>query len=68
MSSDEATAAVIDAFERLGVPYMVVGALSVNFHAIPRSTKDADFVVQLGEHSIHAIAQGAGPCAQKDRR
>lgn len=47
MMSDDAVVAVIDTLERLGVPYMVVGSLSCNVYAIPRSTQDADFVVQL---------------------
>jgi hypothetical protein len=52
--SEDAVVAVIDTLERLGVPYMVVGSLSCNVYAIPRSTQDADFVVQLD-------AERAGP-------
>jgi hypothetical protein len=38
---------VADALEQSGVPYMLVGSFSSNYYGIPRSTKDADFVVQL---------------------
>jgi hypothetical protein len=38
---------VIDALDREGVPYMLVGAFSSNNYGIPRSTEDADFVVSL---------------------
>jgi hypothetical protein len=37
---------VLEAFEACEVPY-IVGSLASNFHGIPRSTRDADFVVEL---------------------
>ena len=36
-----------DALTECGIAYMLAGSFSTNFHGIPRSTKDADFVVQL---------------------
>ena len=42
-----AVVAVVDALEALSVRYMIVGSLASNFHGIPRSTRDADFVVEL---------------------
>jgi hypothetical protein len=47
VNSDEATAAVIDSLEAMQIPYMLVGSFSTNFYGIPRSTHDADFVLQL---------------------
>ena len=38
---------VTDALDRAGVPYMLVGAFSSNYHGIPRSTEDVDIVVEL---------------------
>jgi hypothetical protein len=61
VNSDEATAAVIDALDALHVPYMVVGSFSTNFYGIPRSTHDADFVVQLGPGMISVLAKHLGP-------
>ena len=46
MTADEAVVAVLDALETAGVPYMIVGSLASNFHGIPRSTRDADFVIE----------------------
>lgn len=46
MNSDEIVAEFIDVLEAEHVPYLLVGSLSVNQYAIPRSTHDADFVVQ----------------------
>ncbi|MBI5383651.1 MAG: nucleotidyltransferase [Verrucomicrobia bacterium] len=38
---------VIDALDRAGVAHMLVGSFSSNYHGIPRSTEDVDFVVKL---------------------
>lgn len=56
MTADEAVVAVIDALEATGVPYMIVGSLASNFHGIPRSTRDADFVVELEPGSLQRFA------------
>ncbi|MBU4272818.1 MAG: hypothetical protein KKE86_03535 [Planctomycetes bacterium] len=61
MNSDEATTAVIDTFDTLGIPYMVVGSLVGNFYGIPRATEDVDFVVQLEAGKLPAIMQQLGP-------
>ncbi len=68
MTPEEATLAVVDALGALDIPFMVVGSLSSNVYGIPRSTKDADFVVELGEHSIGEVAQRMGPGFKLDRQ
>src|SRR5262249_4598462 len=60
MTSEEATLAVIDSLENLGIPYMIVGSLSSNHYGIARSTKAADFVIQLGSESITRLADLLG--------
>ncbi len=55
MNSDEATLAVISALEQQQIPYMLVGSLASNFYGVARSTKDADFVVELGARSVQEI-------------
>jgi hypothetical protein len=61
LTADEAALALIDALERARVPYMVVGSLASNFHGIPRATRDADFVVEMGSGSIDALAAALPP-------
>ena len=61
MNSDEATAAVIDALDALQIPYMLVGSYSTNLYGIPRSTQDADIVVQLRPGDLTELAQRLGP-------
>ena len=61
MTSVEVVIAVVEAFNGLGIPHMLVGSFSTNYYGIPRSAQDADFVIDLGETSIVAIAQRLGP-------
>ena len=44
---DDVTLRVIDALNAAGAAYMIVGSFSSNAYGIPRSTKAADFVLQL---------------------
>jgi hypothetical protein len=61
MTGNEATLALIDSLEALSIPYMLVGSYSSNIYGVPRSTEDADFVIELGAHSISQIADCLGP-------
>ena len=47
MNGTESLLELVAAFERSGIPYMIVGSYSSNFYGIPRSTKDADLVVHM---------------------
>ncbi|MFQ5733301.1 MAG: hypothetical protein ACE5KM_15270 [Planctomycetaceae bacterium] len=60
MNSDDATRRVMDVLGELGIPYMLVGSLSSGFYGVARSTKDADFVVQLEGASVASIAGQLG--------
>lgn len=40
-----------DALAGCGIAYLLAGSFSANYYGIPRSTKDADFVVQL-RHAV----------------
>ena len=49
----------IDSIRRLnsaGVAYAVTGSMASNHWGIPRSTHDLDFVLQISEHDVRAIA------------
>ena len=47
MNGTHALVSLIHTLEKAKVPYMIVGSYSSNFYGIPRSTKDADLVVNL---------------------
>lgn len=66
MTSEEAAMAVVDALEALQIPYMMVGSFSSNYYGIGRSTKDADFVVQLEPASLAPIMNHLGPAFRLD--
>lgn len=55
MNGLDAVGAIIDLLNSRGVPYMVTGSLASNLYGVPRSTKDADFVVQLQGRSVDEI-------------
>ena len=61
MTADEAVVAVLDALDTVGVPYTIVGSLASNCHGIPRSTRDADFVVELPQGSLHRFGARLPP-------
>jgi hypothetical protein len=61
MEAETVAFEVVDALEALTVPYMIVGSLSSNAYGMARSTHDADFVIELGEHTAGEIVQRLGP-------
>lgn len=61
MTIDDVALRVVDALNAAGVPFMLVGGFSSNYHGVPRSTKDADFVVQLNAPLNESFARVLGP-------
>jgi predicted nucleotidyltransferase len=47
MTVNDVMLRVVDALDRAKVPYILVGAFSSNYHGVPRSTEDVDFVIEL---------------------
>lgn len=52
---------VIDALAAQNFPYLLVGSFSSNFYGVPRSTKDVDIVIELGDQPIHSFTKHLGP-------
>jgi hypothetical protein len=61
LKSETLTLRVIEALNELGLEYMLVGSFSSNVYGIPRSTKDADFVVDFGSRSAVELVALIGP-------
>ncbi|MBL8799184.1 MAG: hypothetical protein JNM56_35185 [Planctomycetia bacterium] len=57
---------LIDTLNALAVPYMLVGSLASNVYGIPRSTQDADFVIQSGIVSLPELTSHLGPAVRLD--
>ncbi|HEV3115799.1 MAG TPA: hypothetical protein VGY58_02020 [Gemmataceae bacterium] len=66
MTGEAATLRVIDVLEALAIPYMITGSFASNVYGVPRATGDADFVVQLVDVSVRAIADALGDAFRLD--
>lgn len=60
MTSEEVIVTVIDALKAVDVPFMVVGSMATNFYGVPRSTRDADLVIQVPP-PFAALTERLGP-------
>lgn len=47
MVQEEALKPILELLNTLKIPYMLVGALAVNYYSVPRLTHDADLVIQM---------------------
>jgi hypothetical protein len=56
----EATRIALQAMERLGMEFMVVGSLSTMAYSIPRMTKDADVVLSIDQGALRQLAEELG--------
>ena len=68
MKAEEIVLAVVDALISAEIPYLLSGSFASNYYGIPRSTQDADFVVELSEKSLHTLAQNLPPEFRLDRQ
>jgi hypothetical protein len=57
----EVALVVARAFVKLGIPYFLGGSLASSVQGEPRATNDIDFVVDLPEHGVPALAAELGP-------
>lgn len=66
MSSQEFVLQVVDALEESGIRYILIGSFSTNAYGIPRSTEDADFEIEMGDHSIGELIRRLAPSIRID--
>jgi predicted nucleotidyltransferase len=60
MTTKDVMLLVADALNAARVPSMLVGSFSSNYHGIPRSTEDVDFVIQVEAAGLAGLAAGLG--------
>ncbi|MCI0415687.1 hypothetical protein L0222_23170 [bacterium] len=60
MNPEEALGIVIDKLDEQGIPYMIVGSFASNLHGVPRTTHDADLVIEIDEPRLQAFARSLG--------
>jgi hypothetical protein len=61
MTGEDAATRVVDVLNDLNIRFMLVGSFATNYYAVPRSSQDADFVIELGDQSIFEVARKLGP-------
>lgn len=59
-SSAEALATVIEVLHANEIPYMLVGAISSNAYGYPRSTNDADLVIEYQPGVLKVLGEALG--------
>jgi hypothetical protein len=52
---------ILRTLERIGAPYMIIGGFAATMYGITRTTFDIDFVVDLKEPHIRALAEAYPP-------
>ncbi len=58
MTESELARIVIAHLDAIGAEYLLVGGIAYNLYGIPRSTKDADFVVSMEPSAFDALLRG----------
>ncbi len=61
MNAPEIVRRVVETLEAIDLPYMLVGSFSSNVYSVPRSTRDADFVVDPASGQLAELATRLGP-------
>jgi len=60
MSPEEALQLVLFKLEQCDIPYMLTGSFASNLHGVPRTTYDADLVIEVGQKSLDRFVQQLG--------
>lgn len=47
--------------DRLGIPYMLTGSMAMNYHAVPRMTRDIDLVIALPAGQVQRLVRALAP-------
>lgn len=55
MLNDPIVLVVVEALNAEKIPFLVAGSLSSNVYGVPRSTRGADFVIELGSASVTSL-------------
>lgn len=61
MNSEDAVSTVIQALDAIGMPHMLTGSLASNLYGVPRSSDDADLVLQTLEFDFASLRKELGP-------
>jgi hypothetical protein len=57
MAQEKVVINAVKILDELGIPYMLTGAIAVNYYGMPRLTHDADIVVELIQKSVNNLVK-----------
>jgi hypothetical protein len=57
---------VVEALDRMGVPYMIAGSVASSMHGVPRTTLDADLVARIEERHARPLVEALGDAYYAD--
>ncbi len=60
MSPDEVLQFVLNRLEGCGIDYMLTGSFAGNLHGVPRTTYDADIVIEVDSDSLNEFVRNLG--------
>ena len=66
MKGTDSLISLMRTLEKIEVPYMLVGSYSSNYYGIPRSTKDADLVINLDHADSEKLFSSLPPDLEFD--
>ncbi len=66
MKGNDAVKALVAALEQLGIDYMITGSYASNVHGVPRSTQDADFIIEAPPEEVSRLLATLEPPMQAD--
>lgn len=55
MSLEQTLKLVIEYLEAAGIEYMITGSFASNLHGVPRTTQDADIIIELSNKSLERL-------------
>ena len=61
MTPEEVLAFLLSQLDECSIPYMITGSFASNMHGMPRSTQDADVVIDTDWESLERFLEGLGP-------
>lgn len=60
MNPEEILQLILSRLDQCGIPYMITGSFASNMHGVPRSTYDADVVIEGDRESLKEFIQSLG--------
>lgn len=60
MIPEEILQVVLSRLDECAIPYMITGSFASNMHGVPRSTYDADVVIEVDQKSLDELLQSLG--------